>query len=144
MARVDILADLRALLAASVALPEYCDDVAAYALHRSVERVQVPGFAPRVKVARVLAQLAAAAPMLRVARVRVDGVSGCADFCGTVTVEDADGHLHRFAFRWDCGWRARQEGWTAPSGAPDQSRAATTFGWQCFAEWRLLASGDSP
>lgn len=141
MARVDTLADLRALLAASAALPEFRHDAEAYALHRPAERVHVPRFAPRVKVARVLAQLVAAAPMLRVARVRVDGVSGCADFRGTVVVEDADGRVHRFAFRWDCGWRARQEGWVAPSGAPDQSRAAAAFGWRCFAEWHALDDG---
>jgi hypothetical protein len=42
----------------------------------------VAGFAPRVKVVRVLVQLAAAEPALAVARVRVAGASGCADFRG--------------------------------------------------------------
>ena len=134
----DLLADLRALLAASAALPEYRADAEAYALHRLAERVTVEGFAPRVKVVRVLTQLAAAEPALAVARVWIDGTSGCADFRGTVVVEDAVGHTHRFAFCWDCRWRAVVERWASPSGAPDQARAASTFGWRCFAEWRAL------
>ena len=137
----DLLPDLRALLASSAALPEFRTDAEAYALHRASERVAVAGYAPRLKVARVLAQLAHAAPALRVARVRVAGVSGCADFRGTVVAEDADGRAHRFAFAWDCRWRAVEAGWTAPSGAPDQSRAASAFGWRCFAEWRALGDG---
>ena len=137
----DLLADLRALLAASAALPEFRADAEAYALHRASERVVVTGYAPRLKVARVLAQLAHAAPALRVARVRVAGVSGCSDFRGTVVVEDASGRAHGFAFAWDCRWRATEEGWLAPSGAPDQTRAASAFGWRCFAEWRALGAG---
>ncbi len=139
----DLLADLRALLSASAALPEYRADAEAYARHRPAPRVTVAGFAPRVKVARVLAQLAAAAPALRVARVWVEGASGCADFTGVVAAEDADRAVHRFAFSWDCRWRAAAEGWASPSGAPDQARAAAAFGWRCFAEWRAL-DGPAP
>ncbi len=143
MTRADTLADLRALLAASAALPEFRADADAYARHAPSARVVVAGFAPRVKVTRVLAQLLAAAPALRVARVRVEGASGCADFRGTVAAEDADGAVHGFAFRWDCRWRAAAEGWVSPSGVPDQSRAAARFGWRCFAEWRAL-DGAAP
>jgi hypothetical protein len=136
-------ADLLALLAASAALPEFRRDADAYARHRPAERVVVTGFAPRVKVARVLAQLAAAEPALRVARVRVEGASGCAEFVGVVEAEDADGGVHRFAFRWDCRWRATVEGWVSPAGAPDQARAAAAFGWRCFAEWRAVGGADA-
>ena len=135
----DLLADLRAALAASAATPEFRADAEAYAEHRSAARVAVPGHAPRLKVARVLVQLATAEPGLRVARVVVAGASGCSDFRGTVVAEDVDGRAHRFAFVWDCRWRAAEEGWVGRSGAPDQARAAAAFGWRCFAEWRALA-----
>jgi hypothetical protein len=139
----DLFADLRALLAASAALPEYRADAEAYAMHRASDRVTVVGFAPRVKVARVLVQLASAAPGLRVARVTIEGASGCGDFRGTLSAEDADGRAHRFAFHWDCRWRAEVAGWVSPSGAPDQRRAAAVFGWRCFAEWRSLEAADA-
>jgi hypothetical protein len=134
----DLLADLRALLDVSAAAPEFRDAVDAYAHVRPAERVVVAGFAPRVKVLRVLAQLLAAEPRLAVARVSVEGASGCSDFRGTLVAEDVGGAAHRYAFRWDCRWRAVQSGWVSPSGTPDQSRAAAAFGWRCFAEWRAL------
>jgi hypothetical protein len=59
-----------------------------------------------------------------------------------VVAADAEGRAHRFAFVWDCRWRADEQGWIAPSGTPDQARAARVFGWRCFAEWRAL--GGSP
>ena len=139
----DLLADLRAALAASAATPEFRADAVAYAEHRPAERVVVPGHAPRLKVARVLVQLAAAEPRLRVARVVVAGASGCADFRGSVVAEDVDGRAHRFAFVWDCRWRADEQGWIASSGTPDQARAARVFGWRCFAEWRALSGAPT-
>lgn len=134
----DTLAELRALLARSAATLEFRADVEAFIAHRPAARVTMGRTAPRVKIARVLAQFLAAAPALRVARVRVDGESGCADFRGTLAAECADGATHRFAFRWDCRWRAEHEGWRDALGAPDQGRAAAAFGWRCFAEWASL------
>ena len=142
--RSDIAAELRALLAHSAALPAFRDDVAAFLAYRDAPRVTLGRMAPRVKVARVLAQLLAAWPALRVARVHVDGESGCAHFRGTLSLECADGATHRVAFRWDCRWRAEREGWRDASGAPDQGLAAATFGWRCFAEWTPLPADAPP
>lgn len=136
-----LAAELRPLLAASAADPAYRADVDAYVAHRAAPRVVVAGYAPRVKIARVLAQLAAAEPDLAVARVVVHAASGCADLRGHLDVDDVSGRTHGFAFVWDCRWRAVAEGWTSPSGAPDQARAAATFGWRCFAEWRRIVAG---
>ncbi len=140
----DLLDDLRALLAASAAPPEFRADAEAYALHRPADRVVVVGFAPRVKVLRVLAQLLAAEPSLALARVTVQGASGCHDFRGSLVAEDGDGVAHGFAFRWDCRWRAIAEGWVSPSDTPDQARAAAAFGWRCFSEWRPLDAAAPP
>ena len=110
-------------------------DVRAFAQYQHSDRIRVERHAPRVKVLRTLAQLLAAEPALRVERVRVDGTSGCCDFRGTVVVECADG-VRRFAFVWDCRWRAVEEGWVDHWGGADQTRAAREFGWRCFSEWR--------
>ena len=109
-------------------------DVRAFAQYQHSDRIRVERHAPRVKVLRTLAQLLAAEPGLRVERVRVDGMSGCCDFRGTVVVT-ADGRDMTFDFVWDCRWRAQQEGWVDRWGSADQSRAAREFGWRCFSRW---------
>lgn len=126
---------LDASLAASRATPEFQADVRAYADYRDASRVVLLRNAPRVKVLRVITQLLAQHPELRVERVRLEGVSGCADYRGTVVAEIAHDSPRTFAFVWDCAWRAAQEGWVDKRGTPDQVRAAREFGWQCFSVW---------
>ena len=104
--------------------------------------IDVRGYAPRVKVERVLAQLLAAEPTLPIERVTLSGRSGCSDFTGELTVV-ANGLPHVVTFAWDCRWRAEQEGWTDYFGFPDQIRAAREFGWDCFARWDVRAPIDA-
>ncbi len=73
-------------------------------------------------------------PAMEIDAVRVSGVSGCADFTGTVEAE-AGGRIRSFDFSWDCAWRAREERWTDCFGFPDQIRAASEFEWRCFRVW---------
>ena len=129
------------LMSASHASEAFKADVRAFAAHEPSARVTVSRHAPRVKVLRVLAHLFEAAPELAVERAHVEGVSGCADFRGTLTVETADG-AHAFDFVWDCHWRALEEGWTDPFGLPDQIRAAREFGHRCFQRWVPRASAE--
>ena len=91
--------------------------------------------APRVKVLRVITQLIAAQRDLAIDRVRIEGISGCADYRGTVVAEIVDERPRTFAFVWDCAWRAAHEGWVDSRGNPEQVRAAREFGWQCFSVW---------
>jgi hypothetical protein len=126
---------LDSCLAASVATPEFQADVRAYADYRDAPRIVLLRAAPRIKVLRVITQLVAAHPDLAVDRVRIEGVSGCADYRGSVTVEVSDAGTRAFAFVWDCSWRARREGWLDSRGNPDQVRAAREFGWRCFSCW---------
>jgi hypothetical protein len=135
--------DLDACLAASSATAAFADDVRAYAGHRDATRITVVRAAPRVKVLRVVTKLLHAEPVLIVDRVRIDGVSGCADYRGTVTAITPDGE-RAFSFVWDCSWRAAAEGWLDRHGLPDQVRAAREFGWQCFAEWATVFAFDHP
>jgi hypothetical protein len=109
-------------------------DVTAFCAGRVAPRVAVDGFAPRVKVQRLLIQLLATEAELPITRVVVSGRSGCSDFAGEVKVETVS-ETHVFDFVWDCRWRAEQEGWTDCVGLPDQMRAAHEFGWQCFQVW---------
>ncbi|HYD52290.1 MAG TPA: hypothetical protein VEA99_06675 [Gemmatimonadaceae bacterium] len=96
--------------------------------------IDIRGYAPRVKVERVLTQLLAAEPALPIERVSLSGRSGCSDFIGQVTVV-ANGLPHVIEFAWDCRWKAEQVGWTDYFGMPDQIRAAREFGWDCFERW---------
>jgi hypothetical protein len=130
---------LDSCLAASASTPAFQADVRAYGDFREAPRIVVVRAAPRVKVLRVIAQLVAAHPELAVDRVRIEGVSGCADYRGTVTAEVIDATPRAFTFVWDCAWRATREGWVDSRGAPDQVRAAREFGWQCFSAWEERA-----
>jgi hypothetical protein len=122
-------------LAASASTLAFQADVHAYADFREAPRVVVTRAAPRIKVLRVITQLVAMHPGLAVDRVRLEGVSGCADYRGTVTVEIIDAAPRAFQFVWDCAWRAAREGWVDSRGTPDQVRAAREFGWRCFSTW---------
>jgi len=130
---------LDASLAASRATAEFQADVRAYADYRDAKRVVLVRNAPRVKVLRVITQLLATHPELQVERVRLEGVSGCADYRGTVVAEIAHDSPRTFEFVWDCAWRAAREGWVDSRGTPDQVRAAREFGWQCFSEWNDIS-----
>lgn len=130
---------LDACLAASRSTPEFRADVGAYADYRDASRVVILRAAPRVKVLRVITQLIASRPDLVVDRVRIEGISGCSDYRGTVVAEIVDEAPRTFAFVWDCAWRAAREGWVDKRGTPDQVRAAREFGWQCFSVWNDIS-----
>jgi hypothetical protein len=123
------------LLAGARASQEFKADVARFADGLPVERIRTVRHAPRIKVLRLLAQLLHAEPHLGVEHVLIDAWSGCSDFRGVITVTTGDA-VDAFRFRWDCSWRAEQEGWYDAFQLPDQIRAAHEFGWQCFSEWQ--------
>jgi hypothetical protein len=131
--------DLLPVLEAAAAHPEFKSEVLAYLHGDATSRIVLDGYAPRVKIERVLTQLLHAHPDLPVERVRVRGRSGCSDFSGEVTVYASDAE-HRFAFTWCCAWRAEQQGWRDCFGFWDQARAAREFGFRCFSRWESLTS----
>ena len=122
------------LIAASHASTEFKTDIARYADGLAADRIRTVRHAPRIKVLRLLAQLLHAEPRLEVERVLIDAWSGCSDFRGIITVTTPDS-VAAFRFRWDCSWRAEQEGWYDAFQLPDQIRAAHEFGWRCFEHW---------
>ncbi len=98
------------------------------------ERIRIDGFAPQIKVRRLLTQVLSTAPELPIEGVELQGQSGCSDFAGIVHVHTAS-ETHVYEFKWDCRWRAEQEGWTDCFGFPDQIRAAQEYDWRCFERW---------
>jgi hypothetical protein len=122
------------ILGKSQATESFKLDVTAFCSGRAAPRVTVEGFAPRIKVQRLLMQLLSREAELPITRVVVRGRSGCSDFTGEVKVETVS-ETRVFDFVWDCRWRAELEGWTDCFGLPDQTRAAQEFGWQCFQVW---------
>jgi hypothetical protein len=122
------------ILGKSRATQRFKLDVTAFCSGRAAPRVTVEGFAPRIKVQRVLMQLLSTESSLPITRVTVRGQAGCSDFVGEVKVETTS-ETQVFDFVWDCRWRAEQEGWTDCFGLPDQVRAAQEFGWRCFQLW---------
>jgi hypothetical protein len=131
--------DLLPFLDAAAAHPELKTEVLTFVRGEDVPRIALDGFAPRVKVERVLTQLFHAHPDLAVERIRLRGRSGCSDFTGELVAVASDAE-HRFAFTWCCAWRAEQEGWRDCFGFWDQARAAREYGWRCFSRWELIVS----
>jgi hypothetical protein len=131
------------ILGKSQATESFKSDVVAFCSGRPAPRVTVDGFAPRIKVQRLLMQLLSSEARLPITRVTVRGQSGCSDFAGEVKV-DTVSETHVFDFVWDCRWKAEQEGWTDCFGLPDQMRAAQEFGWQCFQVWAPRGAVGEP
>ena len=133
------MSDLEHLLEQSSATETFKNDVRGYFATGRAEHIRMDGFAPKVKVRRLLAHMLASEPTLAVGGVTLRARSGCSDFIGIVHVE-ADGVAQTFEFIWDCRWRAEQEGWIDCFGFPDQIRAAQEFDWRCFQRWTPVAS----
>ena len=133
------LSDLEHLLERSSAKETFKTDVRRYFATGRAEHVRVDGFAPQVKVRRLLTHLLASEPSLAVENIVLRARSGCSDFVGTVFVA-TDGGTRTFEFIWDCRWRAVQEGWVDCFGFPDQIRAAQEFDWRCFQRWAQVAT----
>ena len=126
--------ELAGLLTESKATEPFKTDVIRFLETGEAERVEVRGYAPRVKVTRLLKQVLANHPELDIEQVSVRAQSGCSDFAGVVEVATPT-ERKAFEFVWCCRWRAEEEGWLDYFGFPDQMRAAREFDWQCFKVW---------
>jgi hypothetical protein len=129
--------ELAELLSESRATETFKSDVIRYLETGEAERVEISGYAPRVKVTRLIKQVLANHPELDIEQVSVRAQSGCSDFVGTVELATPDGRK-AFEFVWCCRWRAEEEGWLDYFGFPDQMRAAREFDWRCFKVWSPL------
>jgi hypothetical protein len=133
-----LLSELEQILATSRAAEPFKNDVRSFLAGAGVERIRVDGFAPPVKVKRLLAHILATESHLPIEQISLRGRSGCSDFVGTVALQTAS-ETHVYEFVWDCRWRAEQEGWKDCFGFPDQIRAAREYDWRCFERWEPVA-----
>lgn len=131
--------DLVELLTESRATESFKSDVIRFFETGQAERVAIRGYAPRVKVTRLLKHLLASHPELDIEEISVKGQSGCSDFVGTVELATQT-ERRIFEFVWCCRWRAEEEGWLDYFGFPDQTRAAREFDWRCFRVWKPLSA----
>jgi hypothetical protein len=131
------LTELDQLLAESSAAESFKASVRNYYAGGATDRIRVDGFAPSIKIRRLLAHMLAAESHLEIEHVTVRARSGCSDFVGTLKVHTASG-THAYEFVWDCRWRAEQEGWVDYFGFPDQIRAAREYDWRCFERWESV------
>jgi hypothetical protein len=131
--------ELAGLLTESRATDSFKTDVIRFLETGQAERLQIRGYAPRVKITRLLKHVLASHPELDIEELTVSGQSGCSDFAGTVEVATPN-ERKKFEFVWCCRWRAEEEGWMDYFGFPDQMRAAREFDWRCFKVWQPLSS----
>lgn len=125
---------MQELLEASDATPEFKLAVEALEAGRAQDRIAYTRGTPPVKVLRVLSKVLEQLPDEPIQRVEVQGHSGCSNFTGSLRIEPGNITVD---FDWDCLWRAQERGWKDYFGDPDQIRAAKTFGYQCFADFRV-------
>jgi hypothetical protein len=135
------LTDLDQILASSSAAETFKSAVRSYYAggSNSVEHIRVDGYAPSIKVKRLLTHILASEAHLPIERIALRARSGCSDFVGTVQVHTTT-ETFVYEFVWDCRWRAEQEGWTDYFGFPDQIRAAREYDWRCFERWEPIGA----
>ena len=133
------LSELEQILARSKAVDTFKRAVRSYCENGGAEPIRVVGFAPPIKVRRLLAHILETESHLPIERITLRGRSGCSDFVGTVQVQ-TQSETHVYEFVWDCRWRAEQEGWVDCFGFPDQIRAAREFDWRCFERWNPVVA----
>lgn len=131
--------ELPELLTESRAADAFKSDVIRFLETGRAERLEIRGYAPRVKITRLLKHVLASHPELDIQHLSVNGQSGCSDFAGTVEVATST-ERKTFEFVWCCRWRAEEEGWVDYFGFPDQMRAAREFDWRCFKVWQPVAT----
>lgn len=131
------MSELEQILEESMAVEPFKMAVRGYGMASAPGRISIDGYAPAVKVRRLLTHILATEAHLPIEQITVRARSGCSDFAGTVKLETAT-ESHVYSFIWDCRWRAEQEGWTDYFGFPDQIRAARECDWRCFERWESV------
>lgn len=137
------MTELEQILADSRASETFKKDVRRFCTTGGADRIRIEGFAPAIKIRRLLTHMLSAEPNLPIEHVSVRGLAGCSDFIGIVRVHTKS-ETHVYEFVWDCRWRAEQEGWTDCFGFPDQIRAAREYDWRCFLRWDPVGVHRNP
>lgn len=123
---------LKKLLRNSRAVDAFKQAVQKFARGENSELIQYSSGAPRVKIMRVILKLLESYPNEAISSVTIRGVSTCSTFHGELTFGPQN---QKIVFNWDCRWKAEEAGLVTWYGAPDQSKAAQVFGYQCFRQF---------
>lgn len=127
--------NIQTLLDNSAACAGFKNAIAGLQHGRRSELIIFPRYVPAVKALRVCMKFLEAEPTMEIRNVRIEGITGCRDFSGALGANDDE---IKYAFSWDCRWRAQQTGMLTTSGTPDQARAAREFGYQCFRRFERM------
>lgn len=127
---------LQHLLNKSKATREFKDAVLSFTEGADSPLIRYSDPSPRIKVLRVLMKLLDAFPGVAIDYVNIDGVSRCSSYSGHLMFGPDNQTIE---FSWDCAWKAEQEGYVTWYGAPDQTKAAQDFGYQCFHRFTPVA-----
>ncbi|RMF58783.1 MAG: hypothetical protein D6743_17255 [Calditrichaeota bacterium] len=130
-------AKLDTLLAQSKAADEFKTAVRNFVKGRESDLIEYNLGAPRVKILRVLMKLLETYPEEPITHVWIQGQSSCSGFVGRLVFGPNDREVE---FNWDCLWKAKQEGLRTWYGAPDQTKAAQLYGYQCFARFQEVSN----
>ena len=110
---------------------------------RHADAHRARGYAPRVKVERVLTQLLHAHPELAVERVQVRGRSGCSDFTGEVAVDRRTAASTASRSPGAAPGRpSRKAGGIASASGTRRGPRASSAG-SCFASWEEAVDGPA-
>lgn len=112
------------------AINQFCSD-------KRSDLIQYPAGSPRIKILRVLMKLLEEFPNEPITDVHIEAKSTCSTYAGYV---EFGPNRSKVRFKWDCLWKAKQEGLVTWYGEPDQTKAAKTFGYQCFEEFQQITS----
>ncbi len=126
---------LKTLLGNSEASEAFKSAVRDFADGKESQLIKYSLGSPKVKVQRVLMKLLEAYRTEQISEVNIQGASSCSGYVGTLTFGP---NQTKISFNWDCEWRARQEGFKTWYGAPDQIKAASQFGYQCFEKFEVI------
>ena len=126
---------LAELLRTSRALDAFKQAVVKFARGEDSDLIRYLPGVPRIKIIRVLMKLLESCPADEIADVHIEGVSTCAAFRGAITLWPGS---KKFVFEWDCRWKAEEAGLVTWYGAPDQTKAAEAFGYQCFRRFQAV------
>ncbi len=126
---------LKTLLENSKASDAFKNAVQDFADGREAQLIKYSLGSPKVKVQRVLMKLLEAYRNEQISEVDIQGASSCSGYVGTLTFGP---NQTKISFNWDCEWKAKQEGFETWYGAPDQIKAASQFGYQCFEKFEVI------
>ncbi|MFQ5650987.1 MAG: hypothetical protein ACE5IY_13680 [bacterium] len=126
---------LENLLNTSKAEPAFKQAVLDFAQNKNSTLIKYSP-APKIKILRVLMKLLETFSDKPIAEVTIEGTSSCSAFSGILTFGPKQTVVR---FNWDCSWKAQKEGYITWYGAPDQTKAAMKFGYDCFERFEVVS-----